>query len=85
MTILAVPDMKCKDKGKQEKKKKFIITSSATRSVYVHETVAFLRRGATRETGSCKLQLHGNMETTTSGEVVLFGWRWWRRRRILEK
>lgn len=62
------------DKKKEIKKKQNhnmkLQSPSPARSVNVDEAVAFLRRRAARETGSCKLQLHGNMKTTTSRQGV---------------
>lgn len=43
---------------------------SPARSVHVDKAVAFVRRGAARETGSGKLQLHGNMKTTPSWQGI---------------
>lgn len=55
---------------------------SAARSVNVDEAVAFLGWGTARETRSCKLQLHGNMKTTTDWQCIhLWGGRLLRKRR----
>lgn len=43
---------------------------SPARSVHVDKAVAFVRRRAARETGSGKLQLHGNMKTTPSWQGI---------------